>query len=172
GTLFFLDAIEEMIDVYFNVANRHDVEVTFVEPRSRAAYFELLRAPGVLRGEPYRAVSVRLRNGYLEERIGLLGVPLDADLSRMIDTASRPVVPPPGGLVLSSDVADELRIAAGDVLTIEVTEGRRPELEVPVAAVSTTFLRPGARMRPGGLHAPPTAGAVIAGAYLPVGAGR
>ena len=170
GTLFFLDAIEEMIDVYFNVANRHDVEVTFVEPRSRAAYFELLRAPGVLRGEPYRAVSVRLRNGYLEERIGLLGVPLDADLSRMIDTASRPVVPPPGGLVLSSDVADELRIAAGDVLTIEVTEGRRPELEVPVAAVSTTFIGSGARMRLEDLNALLKEGAVISGAFLTVDA--
>src|SRR5690606_34570006 len=99
GTLFFLDAIEEMIDIYFNVANRHDVEVNFVEPRSRSAYFELLRAPGVLGGEPFRYVSVRLRNGHLEERIGLIGVPLDAELSRMIDTSSRSVVPPPGGLV-------------------------------------------------------------------------
>jgi len=168
GTLFFLDAIEEMIDIYFNVANRHDVEVSFVEPRSRAAYFELLRAPGVLGGEPYRSVSVRLRNGHLEERIGLIGVPLDAELSRMIDTASRPVIPPPGGLVLSRDVADELRVDAGDTLTIEVTEGRRPELEVSVAAVTTTFIGSGARMRLDDLNRLLKEGPVVSGAFLTV----
>lgn len=170
GTLFFIDALDEMIDVYFNVANRHDVEVRFVEPRARSAYFELLRAPGVLDGEPFRSVSARLRNGYLEERIGLMGVPLDAKLSRMIDTSSRPVVPPPGGLVLSQDVADKLRIGAGELLTIEVTEGRRPTLEVPVAAVTTTFIGSGAQMRLEDLNALLNEGPVVSGAFLSVDA--
>ncbi len=170
GTLFFIDALDEMIDAYFNVANRHHVEVSFVEPRSRAAYFELLRAPGVLAGEPYRAVAVRLRNGHLEERIGLRGLPLDSQLSRMIDVSSRPVVPPPGGLVLSRDVADKLRIGAGELLTIEVTEGRRPVLEVPVAAVTTTFLGSGAHMRIDELNRLLHEGPVISGAFLTVDA--
>jgi putative ABC transport system permease protein len=170
GTLFFIDALDEMIDVYFNVANRHDVDVTFVEARSQSAYFELLRAPGVLDGEPYRSVSARLRNGNLAERIGLLGLPLDADLSRMIDTSSRPVAPPPGGLVLSRDVADELRVEAGDVLTIEVTEGRRPVLDVPVSAVTTTYIGSGARMRLEDLNRLLKEGAVVSGAYLTVDA--
>ncbi len=168
GTLFFLDAVEEMIDIYFNVANRHDVDVAFVEPRSRAAYFELLRAPGVLGGEPYRSVAVKLRNGHLEERIGLVGLPLDAELSRMIDTSNRPVIPPPGGLVLSRDLADELGVDAGDTLTLEVTEGRRPVLEVPVAAVTTTFIGSGARMRLDDLNRLLKEGPVVSGAFLTV----
>src|SRR5690606_180945 len=118
GTLFFLDAMDEMIDVYFNVANRHDVEVRFVEPRSRSAYFELLRAPGVIASEPFRSVSARLRNGYLEERIGLTGLPLDATLTRMIDTSGRPVVPPPGGLVLSQDVAGHVWSPPGEAFHV------------------------------------------------------
>ncbi|HEX7081847.1 MAG TPA: ABC transporter permease [Gammaproteobacteria bacterium] len=168
GTLFFTDAVAEMIAVYFNVANRHDVQVSFVEPRARSAYFELLRAPGVLGGEPYRAVPVRLRHGQFEERASLVGMPLDGTLSRMIDTRRNAVVPPPGGLVLSRDLADKLGIDAGETLVVEVTEGRRPVLEVPVSAVTTTFIGSGARMLIDDLNRLLHEGPVVSGGYLMV----
>ena len=168
GTLFFIDSMEEMIRVAFHVANRHDVQVSFVEPRSRAAYFELLRAPGVLDGEPYRAVAARLRSGHLVERSALTGLPLDARLSRMVDADGNAVVAPPGGLVLSRDLADKLAVEAGDVLEIEVTEGRRPTLAVPVAAVTTTLLGSGAHMQLADLNALLGEGPVVSGAFLTV----
>jgi putative ABC transport system permease protein len=168
GTLFFIDAMEEMIRVSFHVANRHDVQVSFVEPRSRAAYFELLRAPGVLDGEPYRAVAARLRSGHRVERSPLTGLPLDARLSRMVDRQENAVVPPPGGLVLSRDLADKLAVEAGDVLEIEITEGRRPLLEVPIAAVATTLLGSGAHMQLADLNALLGEGPVVSGAHLTV----
>src|SRR5690606_7651707 len=118
----------------------------------------------------FRSVSARLRHGNLEERMGLTGLPLDAALARMIDTHGRPVIAPPGGLVLSQDVADKLHIRAGEPLTIEVTEGRRPVLEVPVSAVTTTFIGSGAQMRIDDLNALLHEGPVISGAYLLVDA--
>ena len=172
GTLFALDAIEEMIDVYFNVANRHDVQVSFVEPRSRSAYFELLRAPGVLGGEPYRAVSARLKHRHLEERLALTGVPIDGELARMIDTEGRPVELRPGGIVLSQDIAEKLAVSAGDVLTIEVTEGRRPVLEAPVAAVAMTYIGSGAYLPIEALNALLREGPVVSGANLLVDSAR
>jgi putative ABC transport system permease protein len=168
GTLFFVDALDEMIDVYFNVANRHDVQVSFVEPRSRSAYFEVSRSPGVLDAEPYRAVAAKLRHGHLEERSALTGLPLDSRLSRMVDTGMNAVVPPPGGLVLSRDLADKLRAKPGDVLQVEITEGRRPRLDVPVAAVTTTFIGSGAHMRIEDLNRLLKEDAVISGAFLTV----
>lgn len=170
GTLFFIDAMEEMISAYFEVANRHDMQVVFVEPRSRSAYFELERAPGVLDAEPYRSVAVRLKNGHHEERTALMGLPLDARLSRLVDADMNPVVPPPGGLVLSRDLADNLRIAAGEPLEIEVTEGRRPTLVVPIAAVATTYIGSGAHMRIEDLNALMREGPAISGANLTVDA--
>jgi putative ABC transport system permease protein len=157
-----------MIDVYFNVANRHDVQVSFVEPRSRSAYFELMRAPGVLDAEPFRTVAARLRFGHLEERMVLTGLPLDARLSRMVDAHRNAVVPPPGGLVLSQDLADKLRVKAGDVLEVEITEGRRPLLDVPVASVTRTFIGSGAHMRIEELNRLLQEGAVVTGAFLTV----
>jgi putative ABC transport system permease protein len=86
----------------------------------------------------------------------------------MVDADKNPVVPPPGGLVLSRDLADKLRVAAGDVLEIEITEGRRPVLDVPVAAVPTTYIGSGAHMRLGDLNRLLQEGAVVSGAYLTV----
>jgi putative ABC transport system permease protein len=170
GTLFFIDAMEEMMSSYFNVANHQDMQVTFIEPRSRAAYFELLRAPGVLDAEPYRSVAVRLRHGHLEERAALMGLPLDARLSRMVDMDKNPIVPPPGGLVLSRDLADKLAVDAGERLEIEVTEGRRPVFEIPVSAVTTTYLGSGVQMEIADLNRLMREGAIISGAYLTVDA--
>ena len=168
GTLFFIDAMEAMMDAYFDVANRHDVQVTFVEPRSRSAYFELLRAPGVLDAEPYRSAAARLRHEHLEERAALTGLVIDARLSRMVDQRLRGVVPPPGGLVLSRDLADELRVDAGDVLEVEITEGKRPVFEIPVAAVTTTYIGSGAHLRIEDLNRLLGEGPVVSGAFLTV----
>jgi putative ABC transport system permease protein len=170
GTLFFLDAMDEMIRVYFNVANRYDVQVTFNEERSRKAYFELLGAPGVLAAEPFRAAAARLRFGHYQERASITGQPLDAQLARMVDADKSPVVPPPGGLVLSRDLADRLHARAGDTLVVEITEGRRPTLRVPIAAVTTTFIGSGAVMQIGDLNRLLLEGPVISGANLIVDA--
>lgn len=147
GTLFFLDSMEVMVSTYFDVANRHDVQVGFVEPRSRSAYFDLLQTRGVLDAEPYRSVAAKLKSTHYEERAALTGAPLDARLARAIDANGRAVTPPPGGLLLSRDLADRLRIEAGGLLEIEVTEGRRPTFELPVSAVTTTYIGSGVRMR-------------------------
>jgi putative ABC transport system permease protein len=168
GTLFFIDAMEEMMASYFDVANHQDMQVSFVEPRTRAAFFALLRAPGVLDAEPYRNVPVRLRYGHLEERAALTGLPLDARLSRMVDANMNPVIPPPSGLVLSRDLADKLDIDAGERLTIEATEGRRPVFEIAVTAVTTTYIGSGAHMEITDLNRVMREGPVISGAYLTV----
>ncbi|HEX7061022.1 MAG TPA: ABC transporter permease [Woeseiaceae bacterium] len=170
ATLFFLDAMQVMIRVYFSVANRYDVQVVFTEARSTPALFELARAPGVLHAEPYRRVAARLRAGHFEERASITGQPLDASLSRLVNAERKPVVPVPGGLVLSRDLAEKLHVAAGDLLEVAVTEGRRPVLTIPVAAVTTTFIGSDARMLIHELNAALQEGAVISGANLLVDA--
>ena len=43
------------------------------------------RLPGVIRAEPARAVSARIRNGHLSRRVAIVGKPDDAVLSRVLD---------------------------------------------------------------------------------------
>ncbi|MFN3514460.1 MAG: FtsX-like permease family protein [Phenylobacterium sp.] len=168
ATLAAIDGMNVMIDSSFNVANRHDIAVTFVEARPQRAFFSLAREPGVLAAEPFRAASARLRHGHREERVAIVGAPLDAKLSRMIDAQNRPVYPPPGGLLLSSDLAEKLQAGPGDVLTVEITEGRRPVVELPIAAVSTSYVGSGAQMRLEDLNRLLREGPVVSGAYLTV----
>tara|TARA_R110000868_G_scaffold4567_5_gene28652 strand:- start:4171 stop:6564 length:2394 start_codon:yes stop_codon:yes gene_type:complete len=166
GTMFFIDSMSVMMDGFFNVSNRYDVSVSFVQPRSRAAYHSIERMPGVLAAEPFRAASARLRHGNLEERAALIGSPPDPQLSRMVDAQYRTVSPPPGGLVLSQDLAIKLDVEAGDMLEIHIAEGRRPVLQVPVSAVTTTLIGSGAQMQIGDLNALLGEGDVVSGAYL------
>ncbi|MCW5724472.1 MAG: FtsX-like permease family protein [Maricaulaceae bacterium] len=168
GTLFMMDSIKVLIGDFFGVANRHDVAVTFVEPRPRSAYHSIARLPGVMAAEPFRAAPARLRHGHLEERAAIIGVPADAELSRLIDAAGRAVTPPPGGLVLSDDLAAKLNIRAGDTIQIEITEGRRPALMVPVAAVAPTHVGSGAQMRIEDLNRLLREGPVVSGVNLRV----
>jgi putative ABC transport system permease protein len=168
GTLFFIDAMESMMSAYFEIANRLDVQVSFTEPRSRSAFFDLQRAPGVLEAEPFRRVAAKLRHLNYEKRASITGLLLDAKLSRMVDRNEDPVVPPPGGLVLSRDLAEDLSIEPGDMLEVEVTEGRRPVLRVPVSAVTTTYIGSGVHMNIGDLNALMREGSAISGANLTV----
>ena len=55
----FNDAIERLIETQFWVAERQDVTINFVEPRSGNARLALARLPGVVAVEPQRAVAVR-----------------------------------------------------------------------------------------------------------------
>jgi putative ABC transport system permease protein len=168
GTLFFIDAMHAMMTDYFEIANRQDVQVSFVEPRSRAAFFEAAHAPGVLEAEPFRSVAAKLRHLNHEKRASIMGLPLDAKLARMVDKDNRPVVPPPGGLVLSRDLAEDLDIESGETLEIHVTEGQRPVLQIPVSAVTTTYIGSGVQMSIEDLNALMREGSVVSGANLTV----
>ena len=67
---FFMDAMDEMMDIQFNVAQRQDITLSFVEPLSARALFALMRLPGVLQIEPLRSVPARLRFGHRERSGG------------------------------------------------------------------------------------------------------
>jgi putative ABC transport system permease protein len=86
----------------------------------------------------------------------------------MIDTKEKPVFPPPGGLVLSRDLAENLHIEAGEMLQVEVTEGRRPQFDIAVTAITTTYIGSGVQMHIEDLNQLLHEGAVFSGAFLTV----
>ncbi|PWE16591.1 hypothetical protein DDZ18_12555 [Marinicauda salina] len=167
-SLYFLDAMEVMVETYFGVANRHDVSVSFVEARGMTAYHDLARRDGVLQSEPYRSAAARLQFENREVRMGITGVVADPELSRMVDADNRSIAPPPGGLILSRDLADRLGAEAGDTIRAAITEGRRPVLELPVVSTPVVLVGSGAQMRLEELNAALGEGRVVSGAYLRV----
>lgn len=137
---FFSDAIQTLADVQFRSAQREDVAVSFHEPLSSAARFELESLPGVLAVEPYRAVPARVRFEHRSRRVAVLGLPAAPSLRRVVDRDGRPVAIPPEGAVLTAHLARLLHARAGDVVTLEVLEGRRPVLPVRVTVLADELI--------------------------------
>ena len=143
---FFLDAIQSLMKVQFQVVQRADATVLFTEPESAGVRHDLTRLPGVLHVEPFRAVPVRLRFEHRTRRVELRGFPSEPELHRLIDTKLRPVRLPPGGVALTRKLAELLGVAAGETLRIEVLEGGRPVRDVRVTALVDELVGVGAYM--------------------------
>lgn len=131
---------DRTIDLTFNVIDRSDVTVSFNYAASEAAIFNLRRMQGVTLVEPVRNVPVVLRNGRDTHRGVVTGLAPNARLNRALDSDLADIPLRDGGIVLSTALADVLRIQAGDILTVEVREGRQPILQIPVTAVAESLL--------------------------------
>lgn len=137
---FFVDSLDFMLDVQFNVANRENVNLVFVEPQPMRAVYEAENLPGVLYAEPYRTVPVRLKFAHRSHRTALSGYTNNASLKRVIDTSIEPVVLPSKGVLLSTKLAEILDTNVGDIVTAEVLEGRRPVVELAVTGLVEEFI--------------------------------
>jgi len=135
ASLFLSATMENLIDVTFFMADRQDATVSFVERRNASAVYQVAHLPGVIAVEPYREVPVRIRKGPLERRVMLNARSADADLSRIIDVDLRPVVLPEGGLAISSWLAGLIDAKAGDVVEIDLLEGQRRTVSLPITAL-------------------------------------
>lgn len=139
GTFLF-DSMRYMAVVQFRHVQREDLSVVFTGPRSAGVRYELARFPGVLRVEPFRSSPVRISSGHRNRRIELLGLEPAGELRRIMGSDLVPVSIPPGGIVLTSKLAQVLQVKAGDTVSIQVLEGKRQLREVPVAALVDEML--------------------------------
>jgi putative ABC transport system permease protein len=136
----WLDSIDRMVDVYFKQAQRSDVSVGFSDARAAAALRGLAQLPGVITTEGMRSIATRMYFGDREERQLVQGVPRRQRLHLVYDADGRVVDLPPDGLVVSTILGEMLGAGIGDVIRIEVLEGRRPVREVPIVGMFETYI--------------------------------
>jgi putative ABC transport system permease protein len=146
SSLFWLDSVEFMIDVYFFQSEREQASIDFAGLRPFAAMQAIERLPGVLRAEPYRSVSAKLVNGPRSRIVALVGKPQDRELSRVLALDLRPVSIPRQGLVVSRRLAEILDLRRGDAVDIQLLEGRRGTQRAVVSDVIEQFFGLGAYM--------------------------
>lgn len=130
-----MDALGYIIDVQFRMAQREDVMIEFSEPVSAHARHAVARLPGVMASEPFRYVPVKVRHQHRERRTAILGLQPEGDLRAIVDLDYRRHPPPDEGLLLSAKLARSLDVAPGDTVGVEVLEGRRPAVRLPVVGV-------------------------------------
>jgi putative ABC transport system permease protein len=162
----FTDAIERLIETQFWIAERQDVTVQFVEPRSESARYALAHLPGVIAVEPQRTVAARVRSGHHARYLAITGVPADPRFKRIVDQNGRAIRMPPSGVVLSQALADVLQVAVGSEVRLEVLEGTRPVRDVPVTGVVDDLLGLSVYMDKSALHRMMREDDVVSGALL------
>ncbi len=135
------DSVTHSMYLQFGLGQREDISLSFTEPTSRHALYGLTSLPGVHHGEVFRWVPVRLQHEHRRYRTAVVGLEPGGELQRVIDErALRPVALPPEGIVINDFLSRRLEVSAGDVLTVEFLEGRRPVRQVPVAMVVPKLL--------------------------------
>lgn len=140
GMLTVMHGFDDVLLLSFSIVDRSDATVTFVEPLDERAIYRLQRIPGVIEVEPFRAVPVILRNGLHTYRGSLSGLQAEPRLNRVVDANRRAIYVRSDGVILGKALADILKIGPGGTLTVEVREGRRPILQLPIVAIAETLL--------------------------------
>jgi putative ABC transport system permease protein len=169
---FMVDALEYVMDSQFWFGQRQDLGIVFLEPASPRALPELRHMPGVELVEPFRALPARIRSAHHSRRLSLMGLAPDATLNRVIGL-DREVVPlPADGVVISKILADVLEVAPGDRVAVEVLEGRRPVLDLPVRGLVTDFTGVAAYLDIREANRLMEEGGRISGAYLTADAAK
>lgn len=134
-SLFVGNAMEELIDVTYFMADRQDATISFTERRPDTVLFAVSRLPSVLAAEPYRQVPIRIRKGDRERRTLLSGRPAGADLSRIIDVDLRTVSLPEEGVAISAYLGRLLDARVGDTVEVDLLDGRRRTIPLSVTAL-------------------------------------
>jgi putative ABC transport system permease protein len=162
-------AIDFMVDIQFRQAAREDLALTFIEPTSGKALHELAALPGVTHVEGFRDVPAILRFRNHSHRSALYGIQPEGHLHRSLDRKLQPVAVPAGGVVLTDHLANKmLHVQPGDMLTVEILEGRRRTVEVPVLGITQQYLGVSAYMQQDSLNALLREGNTVTGAYLAI----
>jgi putative ABC transport system permease protein len=147
STLFFFDATDAMIDTFFYQSRHQDATVRFEESAHPSVVGEVARLPGVLVAEGARDVSARIRFGSRSKRTGITAINREATLVDVLDTDLFPVIAPGFGILLTSQLAKNIGAGAGDTVTVEVLQDKRPVVEVPVVGIVEDYIGSLAYMR-------------------------
>jgi putative ABC transport system permease protein len=161
-------AIDYMVEVQYGMSQREDLMVIYTEPSSQRSLYSLRSLQGVGQVEGFRTVPAKLRFGHRTYRTVLNGIEPDGHLMRLLDTELKPVHVPSEGVVLTDYLAEILHIQPGDLLTIEVLEGKRVTVQVPVVGTAKQYLGVNAYMQREALNRLLKEGHALTGALLTV----
>jgi putative ABC transport system permease protein len=161
-------AIDHMVEVQYSLSQREDLIANYTEPTSLRSLYSLRSLQGVEHVEGFRNVPVKLQFEHRSYRTAVQGIQPDGKLRRLLDTELKRIELPADGVILTDYLAELLHIKTGDMLTIEVLEGHRPMVQVPVVGTAKEYLGVNAYMQRAALNRLLKEGEAISGALLKV----
>jgi putative ABC transport system permease protein len=138
-TQFLQDALDRVIDEAFYRSQRWSAQLTFFHPRDLRVIASVARLPGVIAAEPVRNTGAWATGPAGRKRVAILGLEPNAELARALDAAGRPIPLQGQGVVLSKALAEQLGLKLGGRVDLDVLEGRRPHLYLPIAGLADDY---------------------------------
>jgi putative ABC transport system permease protein len=148
---FMRDSVAVLMETQFRQALRGDVVAALLEATPANVLYAAARLPHVTAVEGQRSVSVRLVNGHHRWRGFMVGKTRQPELNRIVDMNFRSFAAPQSGLLLTDRLATKLHLKVGDTVRVELQEGRREVLELPVSALVHEMLGMNAYLERGAL---------------------
>jgi putative ABC transport system permease protein len=161
-------AINYMVEIQYGMSQREDMIAIYTEPASQRSLYSLQGLQGVEHAEGFRVVPAKLKFEHRFYRTAVHGIEPDGSLMRLLDTDLKLIELPKDGIILTDYLAELLHIKTGDLLTIEVLEGQRVTVQVPVAGTAKQYLGVNGYMRLESLNALLKEGYALTGALLSV----
>ena len=160
------DALDYLIDQQFQVAQRQDMTVVFVEPASSSILHEIERLPGVICAEPIRGIATRMRFSHRSRRVGIIGLPPDMELFQLLDASRQRMTVPPDGLLISEKLSRILDVRPGQFVTVEVLQEERPVRQVQVSGLIDDYSGLAAYMSLSAINGLMQEGDTLSGVYI------
>mgnify|MGYP000462690280 CR=1 FL=1 len=161
-------SINYMVEMQYGLSQREDMIAIYTEPTSKRSLYSLQSLQGVEHAEGFRIVPAKLQFEHRFYRAAVNGIQPGGSLMRLLDTDLNIIELPKEGVVLTDYLAEMLHIKTGDMLTIEVLEGQRVTVQVPVVGTAKQYLGMNAYMRIEALNALLKEGYALTGALLSV----
>ena len=131
---FWGDAMDYLVNVQLHETQRWDEQVVFAEPRPESSLSSLRHLPGVFKVEGLRMVPVRFRHDHRERTASIIGYPDQTTMQRVLDD-DRVIEVPDDGMMMTRHLGNVLGLHVGDHVQVEVLEGDRVTVELPVIAL-------------------------------------
>ncbi len=113
------DFLDFIIEHHFNRVELADVRVEFVSERGESAVLDLAHVDGVRRVEGIYQIGADVRKAWRSRFVGILGLPAEHRLYRVLDRSGRRIHVPREGLIVPRVLADRLDLRPGDTVGLD-----------------------------------------------------
>lgn len=134
------DSMDILVERQFESVQREDMTLRFTKSLPPSVLTSLRGLPGVLAAEGQRIAPVRVRAAHRSREVPLIVAPDKLTLRRWVDASGSEFFLPRTGLAMSKVLAELLNVAPGQVLDVEILEGKRIRKNLVLSAVVDDYV--------------------------------
>lgn len=138
--LYMADMMPLMFTEQYDRFQLMDYTIDFGKPVNESAKIDIRQLVDTTRVEGRLEFPFELRNRWYKETIGVLGVEAGSEFYRFYDAKDRPVIPEPGGILLTEGLARSLRVKEGDLVQIKNFLPGKEDVYLPVHHIVKQYL--------------------------------